>query len=62
MTIHIFTYQRPHVIAHHCAVPAAPTPLFYLLNILVKYLAVFLAIRLEDFLERKQNVSKKMKF
>ena len=43
MIICIFPYQRPHVITHHCAVPAALIPLFYLLNSLVKYLAVFLA-------------------
>jgi len=42
MTIRIFPYQRPHVIAH-CTVPAALIPLFHWLNVLVKSLAVFLA-------------------
>ena len=57
MIICIFPYQRPHVIAHHCAVPTALILLFYLLNSLVKYhLAVVLA-EVQDFLERNQDVS-----
>jgi len=52
MIICIFPYQRPHVIAHHCAVPAAALiTLFYLLNSLVKYLAVFLAKGSKIFLK-----------
>jgi len=34
MIMRIFPYERPHVTTHHCAVPAALTPLLYLLNIL----------------------------
>jgi len=57
MSICIFPYQRPHVIAYHCAVPVVLIPLFYLVNSLVKYLAVFLAISPQDFLEGNQDVS-----
>jgi len=58
----IFPFQRPHVVAHHCAVPAALIPLFLLLNIMVKYFAVFLAQVPKIFLKEIKIRVYKMKF